>query len=92
MKYYEKAINNGFAEGIYNLAVLTFRGLGVKRDHKKAIDLLTKVAELPIDDYNKYWISECENCLGLSHNGLGLRRRPTFSESCFQREKELSLI
>ncbi|CAF4563114.1 unnamed protein product, partial [Rotaria magnacalcarata] len=39
-KYFAKAASQGNAEGMYNLARLTDRGLGVEKDHNFALKLL----------------------------------------------------
>ncbi|XP_065639985.1 uncharacterized protein LOC136072656 [Hydra vulgaris] len=44
-KYYSKAAQSNNAIGIYNLAVLTMNGMGVKKDFKVALTLLNQAAK-----------------------------------------------
>ncbi|CAF4762809.1 unnamed protein product, partial [Rotaria sp. Silwood2] len=46
-KHFAKAASQGNAEGMYNLARLTDRGLGVKKDHNVALKLLEQAAAQP---------------------------------------------
>ncbi|CAF1211216.1 unnamed protein product [Didymodactylos carnosus] len=48
-KYFAKPASQGNAEGMYNLARLTDRGLGVKKDLNLALKLLEQAAEQPLE-------------------------------------------
>ncbi|CAF4113214.1 unnamed protein product [Rotaria sordida] len=71
-KYFAKAANQGNAEGMYNLARLTDRGLGVKKDHNLAQGLLEQAAAQPpqhplLEELPNNGVALAEHALGLRH-------------------------
>ncbi|CAF4802743.1 unnamed protein product, partial [Rotaria socialis] len=77
-KFYSKAIALGSAEGMYNLALLHQRGLGVKKDMRMAIQLLEQAAsqtpimsdKFPVPNVG---VAEAEHSLGLHYEtGVGV--------------------
>ena len=73
-QYFGKAARQGNAEGMYNLARLTSRGLGVKKDHRAALKLLEQAAaqssEHPkLKGARNVGVAEAEHSLGLLYYG-----------------------
>ncbi|CAF2950054.1 unnamed protein product [Rotaria sp. Silwood2] len=71
-KYFAKAACQGNAEGMYNLARLTDRGLGVKKDHNMALQLLEQAAAQPPQNpkfkgVRNLGVAEAEHALGLRY-------------------------
>ncbi|CAF3443637.1 unnamed protein product [Rotaria socialis] len=71
-KYFAKAVSQGNAEGMYNLARLTDRGLGVEKDHNFALKLLEQAAEQPpkhpiFNALPNLGVAEAEHSLGLRY-------------------------
>ncbi|CAF1433959.1 unnamed protein product, partial [Rotaria sordida] len=71
-KYFEKAANQGNAEGMYNLARLTDRGLGVKKDHNLAQRLFEQTAAQPpqhplLEEFPNNGVALAEHALGLRY-------------------------
>ncbi|CAF2973700.1 unnamed protein product [Rotaria sp. Silwood2] len=71
-KYFAKAANQGNAEGLYNLARLTDRGLGVRKDPQLATKLLEQAAAQS-PEHSKFkgipniGVAEAEHSLGLRY-------------------------
>jgi len=71
--YYSKAAKKGNAEGIYNLAILTQKGLGVNPDFKLAFGLLKEAANKPptIKQFSRevpnVGVAEAEHSLGIAY-------------------------
>ncbi|CAF1239156.1 unnamed protein product [Adineta steineri] len=71
-KYFAKAANAGNAEGMYNLARLFDKGLGVKKDHNVAREWLEKAATQPpehpvIKGMPNIGVAESEHALGVRY-------------------------
>ncbi|CAF4169035.1 unnamed protein product, partial [Rotaria sordida] len=71
-KYFAKAANQGNAEGMYNLARLTDRGLGVKKDHNLAQRLFEQTAAQPpqhplLEEFPNNGGALAEHALGLRY-------------------------
>ncbi|CAM4797371.1 unnamed protein product [Rotaria magnacalcarata] len=71
-KYFAKAASQGNAEGMYNLARLTDRGLGVEKDHNFALKLLEEAAAQPpkhpiFNAFPNLGVAEAEHSLGLRY-------------------------
>ncbi|CAF3614932.1 unnamed protein product [Rotaria sp. Silwood1] len=77
-KFYARAVHLGNAEGMYNLALLHTKGLGVKQDMQIAIQLLKQAAEQNPTMSDKYpvpnvGVAEAEHSLGLHYEtGIGV--------------------
>ena len=90
-KYFAKAASQGNAEGMYNLARLTDRGLGVKKDHNRALELLEQAAgQSPEDPQFKgrpnVGVAEAEHSLGLRYyEGISVQKNPGTAAYWFQR-------
>jgi uncharacterized protein len=73
-QYYAKAAQSKNAEGMYNLALLYQKGLGVKVDYKMSISLLKQAAsQNPMRNINgmeiaNVGVAEAEHSLGLAYN------------------------
>ena len=70
-RYFSKATRQGNAEGVYNLARLTDRGLGVKKDHNLAQNLYEQAAAEP--PYHSELYNVRNNGVAESEHALGLR-------------------
>src|SRR4051794_18895638 len=72
-KFYGKAAQAGNAEGMYNLALLTKRGKGVKQDFRAALALLENAASQPPTrmllgkSSPNVGVAEAEHSLGLNY-------------------------
>ncbi|CAF1308891.1 unnamed protein product [Adineta ricciae] len=71
-KYFAKAANAGNAEGMYNLARLLDKGLGIKKDHNLARQWLEKAAAQPtqhpiITGMSNGCVAEAEHALGVRY-------------------------
>ncbi|CAF4135221.1 unnamed protein product [Rotaria sordida] len=70
-KYFAKAANQGNAEGLYNLARLTDRGMGVKKDPHFATKLLEQAAAKPPQhskcNLPNIGVAQSEHSLGLRY-------------------------
>lgn len=79
-RLFAKAAAVGNAQAIYNLAILTKEGKGVKRDIPEAIRLLRQVAALPpiiADSTLNTGVAEAQHCLGLCYSdGVGVDPNP----------------
>ena len=90
-KYFAKAARQGNAEGIYNLARLTDRGLGVKKDHRTALKLLEEAAAQPpqhpmIPFMPNLGVAEAEHALGLRYaDGIGVHKNLPTAAYWYQR-------
>ncbi len=74
-KYFGKAARNGNAEGLYNLAIMTSKGEGVKQDHNLAIKLLEEAAKQPPKKGSlpNIGVAEAQHALGLRYEeGVGV--------------------
>jgi TPR repeat protein/uncharacterized coiled-coil DUF342 family protein len=90
-KYFAKAASQGNAEGMYNLARLTDRGLGVKKDHNLALKLLEQAAAQP-PEHPKFkgvrnpGVAEAEHTLGLRYaEGVGVHKSLPTAAYWYQR-------
>lgn len=68
-EYFEKGIANGNKWAKSNIALLYFRGQGVKQDYKKAKELFEEVA-----DMNKAFADPRNNLAWLYLNGYGVKK------------------
>ena len=90
-RYFAKAARQGNAEGIYNLARLTDRGLGVKKDYKAAHQLLEEAAAQPPQDpmfpsMPNLGVSAAEHALGLRYaDGIGVAKNLATAAYWYQR-------
>jgi TPR repeat protein len=90
-KYFAKAASKGNAEGIYNLARLTDRGLGVKKDHKLALKLFEQAAVQPSQNPKfkgipNIGVAESEHALGLRYaEGVVVCKDPLVAAQWYQR-------
>ncbi|UJR19603.1 hypothetical protein I4U23_022737 [Adineta vaga] len=90
-KYFEKAANQGNAEGMYNLARLTDRGLGIKKDHDAARKLLEQAAaQSPqhplLNSFPNLGVAESEHALGLRYTeGVGVQKNLPTAAYWYQR-------
>ncbi|UJR18925.1 hypothetical protein I4U23_022054 [Adineta vaga] len=71
-RYFAKAVRQGNAEGMFNLARLTDRGLGVKKDHDLAQKLYEKAASQPpmypkSKNLRNPGVAEAEHALGVRY-------------------------
>ncbi len=71
-KYFSEAASQGNAEGMYNLARLTDRGLGVKKDHDLALKLLEQAAAQPsehpiFESCPNVGVAKAEHALGVRY-------------------------
>lgn len=70
---YSKAAQNGNAEGIYNLAIMTIKGQGVKINIKLGVEMLEKASKLPgfldspLPINENIGVKEAQHYLGLLH-------------------------
>ncbi|KAG4066402.1 hypothetical protein HA402_007038 [Bradysia odoriphaga] len=78
-QWFAKAAAEGSAEGLYNLAILTKEGKGVKIDVAESVRLLKLAAsqDICVDMFGikmpNIGVKEAEHCLGLSyHDGIGV--------------------
>jgi len=89
--YYGKAAEMGNAEGIYNLACLTDRGLGVPKDHDLAHELFQKAAnQSPVHPIFKEapntGVAEAEHALGLRYSeGIVVHKDPAIAAYWYER-------
>ncbi|CAF4244456.1 unnamed protein product, partial [Adineta steineri] len=90
-RYFAKAANQGNAEGMYNLARLTDRGLGVNKDSKLATTLLEKAAAQSTDHpkfkgLTNVGVAESEHSLGLRYaEGVFVQKNLTTAAQWYQR-------
>ncbi|CAF1212103.1 unnamed protein product [Rotaria magnacalcarata] len=90
-KYFAKAVDQGNAEGMYNLARLTDYGLGVKRDHNLALKLLEQAAEQPpqnpiCEQFPNVGVAESEHALGVRYfEGIAVRKDLSVAAYWYQR-------
>ena len=90
-KYFAKAASQGNAEGMYNLARLTDRGLGVKKDHNLAFKLLEQAAaqspEHSISESGRnVGVAEAEHALGVRYfEGITVRKDLSVAAYWYQR-------
>lgn len=89
--YFGKAASQGNAEGMYNLALLTDRGLGVKKDHSFAVKLLEQAASQPAEHPTlpgrpNIGVAEAEHSLGLRYyEGVVVSKNPSIAAMWYQR-------
>jgi TPR repeat protein len=89
--YFAKAAGQGNAEGMYNLARLYDRGLGVKKDHKMAFKLLQQAAAQPSQhpkskDLPNVGVAEAEHSLGLRYaEGVVVHKNLSIAAQWYQR-------
>ena len=90
-KYFAKAASQGNAEGMYNLALLTERGLGVKKDHALAFKLLEQAASQPVNHPKlkgtpNLGVAEAEHSLGLRYyEGVVVSKNTAIAATWYQR-------
>ncbi|CAF3999454.1 unnamed protein product [Rotaria sp. Silwood2] len=89
-KYFAKAANQGNAEGLFNLARLTDRGLGVKKDPHFATKLLEQAAaqspQHPKCNLPNIGIAESEHSLGLRYaEGVFVPKNFSLAAQWYQR-------
>ncbi|CAF3444839.1 unnamed protein product [Rotaria sp. Silwood2] len=90
-KHFAKAASQGNAEGMYNLARLTDRGLGVKKDHNVALKLLEQAAAQPpqhpiYEQYPNAGVAEAEHALGVRYfEGISVRKELSVAVYWYQR-------
>jgi TPR repeat protein len=90
-KYYAKAASQGNAEGMANLARLTDRGLGVKKDHDMAQKLFEQASEQPpqnpkLKGVRNIGVSEAEHSLALRYaNGIVVNKNLAAAAYWYQR-------
>ncbi|CAF1028525.1 unnamed protein product [Adineta steineri] len=93
-KYFAKAARQGNAEGIYNLARLADRGLGVKKDHNLALKLYEQAASLPpkhpiFKVIPNLGVAEAEHALGLRYaEGISVHKDLPTAAYWYQRAME----
>lgn len=83
-KYYNKAIDMRNPEAMYNLALLTAKGLGVRKDFSRALELLREAAKYDaFDKFNRpvVGVMEAEHSIGLGYE------EGTFTEKNLQMAK-----
>lgn len=92
--YYSKAAELGNAEGIYNLACLIDRGLGVSKDHQRAHELLIQAAnQSPIHPLftagKNVGVAEAEHALGLRYaEGIVVHKHAATAAYWYERATE----
>ncbi|CAF0829268.1 unnamed protein product [Rotaria sordida] len=90
-KYFAKAARQSNAEGICNLALLTDRGLGVKKDHNLAFKLYEQAATQPLQhpvlkNERNFGVAEAEHTLGLKYaDGITVHKNLLIAAHYFQR-------
>lgn len=87
-KLFAKAAAAGNAEGIYNLAILTKQGQGVKRDIPEAIRLLRQAAALPpkMGSFPNIGVAEAQHTLGICYDdGVGVDPNPTIALKWYEK-------
>ncbi|UJR24179.1 hypothetical protein I4U23_027145 [Adineta vaga] len=90
-KYFAKAANAGNAEGMYNLARLLDKGLGVKKDHNLAREWLEKAAAQPpehpiVKGLPNIGVAESEHALGVRYfEGISVRKDLSLAVYWYQR-------
>lgn len=90
-QYFAKAASQGNAEGMYNLARLTERGLGVKKDHNLAQELYEQAAaQSPrhhlFEMLPNIGVVESEHALGLRYaEGIGVHKNLETAAYWYQR-------
>ena len=93
-KYFAQAASQGNAEGMCNLARLTDRGLGVKKDHDLALKLLEQAAAQPpehpiIKGFRNVGVAEAEHALGVRYfEGISVRKDLSIAVYWYQRAKD----
>ncbi|CAF0807054.1 unnamed protein product [Didymodactylos carnosus] len=90
-KYFAKAASQGNAEGLYNLARLTDRGLGVRKDHRMATKLFEQATEQSPNDpifqgSPNIGVAESEHALGLRYaEGVDVHKNPSIAAQWYKR-------
>ncbi|CAF3873512.1 unnamed protein product [Adineta steineri] len=90
-RYFAKAANQGNAEGMYNLARLTDRGLGVNKDSKFATTLLEQAAAQSAEHpkfkgLTNVGVAESEHSLGLRYaEGVSVHKNLSTAAQWYQR-------
>ncbi|CAF3806421.1 unnamed protein product [Adineta steineri] len=90
-RYFAKAANQGNAEGMYNLARLTDRGLGVNKDSKFATTLLEQAAAQSAEHpkfkgLTNVGVAESEHSLGLRYaEGVFVQKNLSTAAQWYQR-------
>jgi tetratricopeptide (TPR) repeat protein len=93
-KYFAKAASQGNAEGMYNLGRLTDLGLGVKKDHNRALELFEQAAAQPpqhplLKHYPNTGVAEAEHALGLRYfEGITVRKNQGLAAYWYERAIE----
>ena len=93
-KYFAKAASKGNAEGMYNLAILTDRGWGVKKDHQLAFKLLKQAAAQPAEHpfmagFPNLGVAEAEHALGLRYSeGIAVQKNYSTAASWYGRASD----
>jgi TPR repeat protein len=93
-KYFAKAASQGNAEGMYNLARLTHRGLGVKKDQNIAQKLLEQAVAQPVQhpklkSVRNPGVAEAEHALGLRYtDGIAVHKSLATAAYWYQRAME----
>jgi TPR repeat protein len=88
-KYYERAANADDPEGMLNLSDLYLKGLGVKQDVYKAVELLQKAVK---HNHNKTGVVESYNALGLKYfRGTGVEQDMVQAKYWFKKSADLGL-
>ncbi|CAF1396717.1 unnamed protein product [Adineta ricciae] len=93
-EYFGKAADQGNAEGMYNLAKLRDRGLGVKKDHQIALKLLEQAASQPpkhplYPQLPNVGVAESEHALGVRYfEGISVRKDPGVALYWYQRASD----
>lgn len=92
VSYYSKAASKGNAEGLYNLALLTKDGAGVKQNFKLAIEFLKRAAEMPpkIKKFNTTFenigVKESQHSLGLFYEeGVYVEKNEIIARSWYEK-------
>ena len=90
-RYFAKAASQGNAEGMYNLAFVTDRGFGVKKDHNIALKLLEQAAEQS-PEHPKFktirniGVAEAQHALGLRYaEGIVVHKNLSIAAHWYQR-------
>ncbi|CAF1159272.1 unnamed protein product [Adineta ricciae] len=90
-RYFAKAAGQGNPEGMYNLARLTDRGLGVKKDHTLAQNLYEQAAAKPpylseLYNVRNNGVAEAEHALGLRYvEGIVVSKNQAVGSCWFKR-------
>lgn len=90
-RYFAKAASQGNPEAMYNLAWMTDRGLGVKKDHTAALKLLEQAvaqpAQLPgFPNIPNPGVAEAEHLLGVRYaEGISVDKDPVTAVYWYER-------